>query len=378
MISNCMMRANRIQPSGNNRLYGGGLSLSGGGWLLGDNVLAYNVAVASATAEGGALYINGGTHTLRNALVIGNDGISGDGIQLASGILGILNSTLYGNVGEGVRRAGGTLSVSNSILWSHMSGDIFGAASIGFVNTMSGLSNGVNGCFSADPCFENGFYLAASSPCVNTGSTTSVAAGLNALTTRSDGSLDVDLVDLGYHYPAGLTIIPDLYVAETGTNTNNGLSWGTALRTITKALSDATVGTRIHVGSGNYTNGLETFPLSMTKHGQQLLGTNSATTIINATNSSQRVLNVTEMSGGRIEGLTFKGGVSTGSGGGINVSLAGDLVIASCVITSNRASVNGGGLCLQGSPNVLVTNCLLRANTVRSAGDWTTVQGGGL
>jgi parallel beta-helix repeat protein len=378
IISNCSVRANRAQPSGNNSIYGGGLSLRGGGWSLIDCVFAYNVATALATAQGGALHINGGTHILRNALVVGNDGITGDGIQLENGALTVLNSTLYGNVGEGVRRAAGTLSLSNSILWRNVSADVVGTATLGYIDSERGLSNGVNGCFASDPLFENGFYLAASSPCVNTGSTSSVAAGMNGATTRSDGSLDTDVVDLGYHYPTGITTIPDLYVAETGTNANNGLSWATALRSITAALSAATVGTRIHVGAGSYTNGLETFPLSMTKHGLQLLGTNSATTVVNASNSNQRVLNVTEMSGGRIEGLTFKGGKSTGAGGGINASLAGDLVIASCVIASNRSSTTGGGIYLQSSPHVLITNSIVRANEARSAGDWITVLGGGL
>ncbi len=379
VLSNMTFRYNIASLVANNRMYGGGLSLINGGWLVTDSLFAFNRATASATARGGAIYVNGGTHTLRNALVIGNDGITGDGIQLDSGTLTLLQSTLYGNVGEGVRRTAGTLSISNSILWRNLSADVVGSATLGYVNTESGLSNGVNGCISADPLFENGFYLATGSACINTGSMTAVAAGMDARTTRTDGTLDTDKVDLGYHYPTGITIIPDLYVSESGLNSNDGQSLGMAFRTITKALSAATAGTRIHVGAGSYTNGVETFPLTMNKSGLQLLGANSTNTIINASGSNQRVLSVIETSGGRIEGLTLTGGNSgAAEGGGLYITLAGDLVISSCIITNNLANRSGAGVYLQNSANVNIADCIFSGNSLKLTDDWGTAYGGGL
>jgi hypothetical protein len=379
VFSNTTVRNNMAAPVGNNYMSGGGLSLVNGGWSLTDCVLAFNRVVAGTIAQGGALHINGGTHRVRNSLVIGNEGASGDGVFLESGNLAVLNATFYGNVGEGARRAAGTLSVSNAIFWRNMSADVVGGAGLGFCDTESGLSNGVNGCISADPLFEKGFYLAAGSPCTDAGSTNASDLGLSGYTTRADGATDADRVDLGHHHAAGITVLPDLYVAVTGADSNDGLSWATAFRSITKALTAATVGTRIHVGAGTYANGFETFPLNMTKHGLQLLGTNSATTIISAAGSGQRALNVSEvMVGGRVQGITLAGGNSAGSGGGASISMASDLSVESCVIAGNRSDVGGGGIYVQDSPKVAFVGCTLTGNVMAVAADWGVGYGGGL
>jgi len=61
-------------------------------------------------------------------------------------------------------------------------------------------------------------------------------------------------------------------VATNGDNLNNGTNALTPFRTITKALATAVDGTRIHIAAGSYTNGSETFPLTLTgKIGVQLL-----------------------------------------------------------------------------------------------------------
>jgi hypothetical protein len=207
---------------------------------------------------------------------------------------------------------------------------------------------------------------------------TAAAAGLDMRTTRSDGTLDSGTVDLGYHYPAGITVIADLYVAETGLNSNDGLSWGAAFRAITKALSVATVGTRVHIAAGTYDTGVETFPLTMNQAGLQLLGTNCDETVINAAGSNQRAISVADVTGGRIEGITIKGGNTTGSGGGLNIFQASDFSIAACVITNNRAGLSGGGAWLQNSPGVRFAGCVVAGNNLGVLVDWDLGYGGGL
>lgn len=69
------------------------------------------------------------------------------------------------------------------------------------------------GNFVADPLFASGplgdYYLSAieagqhaDSPCIDAGSTSASSAGVNDLTTRTDGAFDTDAVDIGYHYSA--------------------------------------------------------------------------------------------------------------------------------------------------------------------------------
>ncbi len=64
---------------------------------------------------------------------------------------------------------------------------------------------------SKDPNFVSGYYLSYvpagqdfNSPCIDIGSTTAAALGLNTYTTRVDGVFDSNIVDLGYHYRFGV------------------------------------------------------------------------------------------------------------------------------------------------------------------------------
>ena len=69
------------------------------------------------------------------------------------------------------------------------------------------------GNFVADPMFVSGplgdYYLScadagqeADSPCIDAGSTSASAAGVNWCTTRTDNGFDSGIVDIGYHYAA--------------------------------------------------------------------------------------------------------------------------------------------------------------------------------
>ncbi len=67
----------------------------------------------------------------------------------------------------------------------------------------------------------NNYYLSqdpggqvANSPCVNRGSITAVAVGLDTYTTRTDNLADANEVDMGYHYDVSLPV--PVYTLETG------------------------------------------------------------------------------------------------------------------------------------------------------------------
>ncbi|MBE0536993.1 MAG: choice-of-anchor L domain-containing protein [Phycisphaerae bacterium] len=59
-----------------------------------------------------------------------------------------------------------------------------------------------------EPDFVSGYYLNYDSPCVDAGSAPALELGMNLYTTRLDGQLDADMVDMGYHYRQGVPIYP--------------------------------------------------------------------------------------------------------------------------------------------------------------------------
>ena len=395
-FTNCLVQQNISNGTGGGPKQGGGMYISSGTVRMDDSLVARNrIAPSGNTSGSGAgAYVNSGALILRNCLVFGNEAnyesgatavadSYGDGLYLSSGTMVLQNCTVAYNLGEGIRQAGGTLSVSNSIVWGNFNRDIVGTVSLVYCDIQDGTGNGLNGCISADPLFQNGFYLNPVSPCVNTGNVTAAAAGLDARTTRTDATPDSGAVDLGYHYATGFDLTyADIYVATNGDNTlNNGTNALTPFRTIAKALTTAVDGSRIHIAAGSYTNGSETFPLAISgKIGVQLLGTNSATTVINASGANQRVLNMLDASGStRLENLTLTGGSSgNGWGGALYLELAANVTLASCSLINNNCSSGSYGMGIGALDSGLtITNCLIKGN-VSSTSTTGNRQGGGI
>jgi hypothetical protein len=191
------------------------------GWVnFRDNLVHGNQAV-----DGGGLYVNGHTtasHTIRvhNCTITGNTASrAGGGIHVNEGKVEIKNSIIWGNTdGNSGVDSGDNLyvnqvsapvvNVDNCDIGS-AAGQIYDPSMI--INTPNGFLSGTRGNLSADPLFVTGpdgvYYLshvaagqASTSPCVNAGSTTAAALGLDLWTTRTDGVTDSGTVDLGYHY----------------------------------------------------------------------------------------------------------------------------------------------------------------------------------
>ncbi|MCD6328271.1 hypothetical protein J7M28_12090 [bacterium] len=98
--------------------------------------------------------------------------------------------------------------------------------------------------FDADPLFVTGpygdYYLSQTaatqgedSPCVDAGSMTAAEAGMDAMTTRTDGLPDWGVVDIGYHYPATLVIVPEVWVSTP----SDTYSHGEALEVVFEAVN---------------------------------------------------------------------------------------------------------------------------------------------
>jgi len=88
------------------------------------------------------------------------------------------------------------------------------------------------GNFDADPLFVTGalgeYYLSQTaagqpedSPCVDAGSILAVEAGVADKTTRTDGSPDTGVVDIGYHYPT-LFMLPEVWVSTPSDTYRHG------------------------------------------------------------------------------------------------------------------------------------------------------------
>jgi len=340
--------------------------------------------------DGGAgLYLTDGEFLAHNVLIQGNTSVDGgDGVQItSSGTATFLNTTVANNADEGIYNQG-TAAVTNSIL-SGNGDDVVGTVSLGYSYIEDGDNSGTNGCISSGPLFESGYYLADGSLCIDGGTGTPTSGGLNALTTRADGTLDTNTVDMGYHFSEGVdTNLANLYVAGSGDDPTGDGSEGNPYRSITKALSIAGIGSRIHVAVGTYDTSVETFPLTFADPGMQLLGTNAALTVIDAESTSD-VLLFNGVSGGRLEGVSVINGYKTTTSSGPSIKGAGiashysSLTIAGCIVTNNKVVGNygtyqyGAGIYGQGS-QVVITNCVISHNSTKSSSQYSHSRGGGV
>jgi hypothetical protein len=391
-VTNCTIEKN--SASYGNGSNGGGLCQDSGNLLLCDCVLDNNsLLTGNANNQGIAAY-TWGTLAMRDCLVYGSAGSYGASLAgMGTCTFTLQNCTVADSTRPGLYGSGSGVSAQNSIFWGN-NDDITGAVALAYCDIQNGDSNGVNGCFSADPAFEPGtYYLTPASPCVNAGSVTAVAAGLAGRTTQKDGTLDTGVVDLGWHYAQGLTggggiVYTAIYVsASSGNDNNDGTNWPTAFKSLTKAFTKVINGSVIYVGAGQYgTNNLEAFPLALDgKNNVQILATNRSTTVINAKGGGRQALRLTNLGGvSRIEGLTVTGGgeniEDAAFGGGVYINNCGNLTIASCVVSNNTVSpgggnnaAQGGGIYVTGSSGVTLTNCLVERNTA-----YYKSQGGGI
>lgn len=355
----------------------------GGVYISGDNCHLINCVLTRCEAvNGGGVYIAGGSHSLTNCLIVQNAGsTAGAGVHIAAGTTVVANNTIAGNQGEGIKGNAGTI-VRNSILWGNVDDAVgLAAGNLYYCDIEDGDNDGTNGCISQDPSFDWAFYLSPNSVCINTGGATAVSLALDTLTTLTNGVTDQDTVDLGYHYSTGWKelYVSDLFVSTSGDDANSGTNAADAFRTITKSLAVARVGSRIHVAAGSYTNGSETFPLRLDNPRVALIGAGT-NTIIDGTGGNTRLLNIVDAYQSMVETLTIRdgnyvlGADANAYGGGIYISDAKEITIASCVIDNNKAEAGkntwsrGGGVYSKLS-TVSMTDCIVKNNKVRTTGN---------
>ena len=206
---------------------GGGISA---GFLQGPGAIKFSDCIIegnAAGAYGGGAYVTAFSQVfLDNCLVINNQANNGGGVSQTAYCGAMMNNcTIVNN--SAVNNGGGvhggpvynnSMNINNSIVWGNTAGvsndQIQGAYTtiITYSDVQGWPGAGSNGNIDGDPLFVTGllgdYYLSqiaagqgADSPCVDSGSTTSVNLGLDTVTTRTDDVTDAGTVDMGYHYP---------------------------------------------------------------------------------------------------------------------------------------------------------------------------------
>ncbi len=161
-----------------------------------------------------------------------------------------------------------------------------------------------------------------------------------------------------------------LYVAQTGSDTRDGQTRATAVRTIGQALVLAASVTKpalILVEAGTYQ--YDAFPLSIpsdvTLRGE---GTAEQVIIEGEGNGGVRLLNIVSANNVTVENFTLRNGFSSTRGGAIEMVNTTSCTLRNLIFEQNEASNRGGALYTETDTGLQVENCIFRDNTALIGG----------
>ncbi len=177
---------------------GGGLELAGGNPIVRNNLITGNITGDS----GGGIVIMFADAIIQNNTIVGNsanNGTAGGGIFVGFATAVITDNIITGNSADNTFYQGGgiynfmaTLTLDYNDVWNNTP------------NNYAECGPGAHS-ISADPefitVFGQPYFLdQLNSPCINFGSRSSSAAGLDEFTTSPDLEPDTGVVDMGFHY----------------------------------------------------------------------------------------------------------------------------------------------------------------------------------
>lgn len=232
-IRNCIISGNTAEQ------HGGGIMNDYGNGLITNCLVTGNTSGSS----GGGIRTIHSEPTITDCEISGNNAVAGGGIPLGLTFAGpaggplVSNCLITGNTATtsagGLRlNADVVVTVTDCIFWGNTAPaapeiflDDFSTWSptldIGYSDVAGGQAavqldpNATliwnPGNINSNPLFASGplgnHYLSqiaagegSDSPCVDTGSVTAISAGLDSLSTRTDGGVDSGTVDMGFHY----------------------------------------------------------------------------------------------------------------------------------------------------------------------------------
>ena len=188
-----------------NRAYDGGAVYMNG--IAGEDLTRLeNCLVETNTAyvSGGGVYLLRSSATLINCTIVENAAIYAGGISCWHSEAAFQNCIVWGNVAYNTWPA---IEIGTEVIpdieYCDLDQDGYGLEGSGYADS--------NGNIRLDPLFVAGplgdWYLShtaagqgADSPCVDAGMNTSIGVWLTGYTTRTDGTLDLEANDLGFHY----------------------------------------------------------------------------------------------------------------------------------------------------------------------------------
>ena len=336
---------------------GGGIFCSGGS----PTITSCTISGNGAESDGGGIYLKVSRSVITNCIISANHASNGVGGSIYNewGLPTITNCTIVGGLAS---LAGGIFSniriaptITNCIVWDNQDADIDGCLAIYSDVGTGDASNPVHSHnVSADPQFVDAvagdYRLAAVSPCVDTGSNTSVTVPESAKDKLGIPRPQGAAFDMGAY-----ELQKDLYVEVDGDNTDGLGTIDKPYKTIPYAIDKALFGATVHVGPGDYWGSLDG-DVHM-KDGVSLIGAGSSATTLwgwASTISAKGISSETTISG-----FTIAGGHAS-YGGGINLLLSSP-AITDCVISGNWAHYDGGGInCDRSSPRI--TGCTISGN----------------
>jgi len=148
------------------------------------------------------------------------------------------------------------------------------------------------------------------------------------------------------------------YVATTGSNTNDGLSWETAWRDIQHAIDQADAGDTINVAAGTHNENITL------KDGVEVLGAGADVTTIDGGGSGIVVTANNVGSSTKLDGFTITHGSAPSGGGMYNDNSS--LTVTGCTFYGNSAAYGGGMYNKRSSPTV--TGCTFYDNSAAYGG----------
>ncbi|MCX7702973.1 MAG: right-handed parallel beta-helix repeat-containing protein, partial [Planctomycetota bacterium] len=371
-IINCIIKDNVAQVSGTD---GAGIHCSGSGTnpVIINCIIANNLGQYTNSVGAGIFCGGGSSVTIIGCLIADNatDFRTG-GIHCNNANVGVANCTIAYNrsanrCGGVYVEGGGTVSIRNSILWGNNAtgGDTYGhqvyiaSGSVTMINC--DYSNGTDdiygspilkSCITSNPLFvdgssltNNNYRLRKSSPCINAGDNSYVPS---SVTTDLDGRRRIwgTNVDIGC-YEGGWLLVPGNY------------------STIQAAIDAASDGDGVLVSDGTYT-GSGNKQLNLKGKNIWLRSANGAgACIIDCENLSRGFyLLKGESPEAVIEGFTVKNGAGGDGGGGI-YCVASNPTFINCFIRDcvlNPGNQPGAGVYLMSSSPVFI-NCAIVYNS---------------
>ncbi len=362
---------------------GGGIfQTAGAGTLSISNTTVAGNAANSGQSRGGGIAVLGGTATLASTTISLNSG-DGGGVFIENAVVDAVNTVIAANMSED-----GSLTLrADAVGPFDSAANVFLRSPFGSTGVVDGENGNVIGqdAMLSDMLTDNGgptltLLPLAGSPLINTGDNTLVASGVVtdqrgtgfariANTTVDIGAVEVQSVSNG---PFIVTVLGD------GIDLNDGET----------SLREAIIAANTNPGSDTIQLAAGIYVLTTTGAGEDvaffgdlditgdltIIGTDSATTSIDASALGDRVFEIFAGVTFSISGLTISGGSATGDGGAI-ANRGGFVTIDDSILSDNTAlgdgaTITGSGGAIFNGPGgtIVVSNSTFANNVANRAG----------